>query len=209
MVARRRLLTQQSGGLPAEYRQIECLESSGTQYIATNYIPAQSGVRAEWRYAFTSTFSGDKIMWGCKTLTNQRARFYAELYNYYNWYCAIGNPQFRSALIDVGKSIDTIYDASMDGAALTIDGHFISPTDTYASDNVPAMYIFAWNQGDDTAQYLHTALRLYKLSFFENGVKSADFVPCIRISDSKPGMYDTVSKTFYTNAGTGEFIIPS
>ena len=36
-----------------------------------------------------------------------------------------------------------------------------------------------------------------------------NLVPCVRKSDSKPGMYDTVSKTFYTNAGSGEFIVPT
>ena len=29
--------------------------------------------------------------------------------------------------------------------------------------------------------------------------------PVIRNSDSKPGLYDTVTGTFFTNAGTGEF----
>ena len=32
-----------------------------------------------------------------------------------------------------------------------------------------------------------------------------DLVPCIRNSDGKPGMYDRVNNTFYTNAGSGEF----
>lgn len=34
-----------------------------------------------------------------------------------------------------------------------------------------------------------------------------DFIPCYRKSDNKPGMYDIVNNVFYTNAGTGEFIV--
>ena len=31
-------------------------------------------------------------------------------------------------------------------------------------------------------------------------------IPCYRKSDNKPGLYDTVTKEFYTNQGTGEFL---
>lgn len=35
-----------------------------------------------------------------------------------------------------------------------------------------------------------------------------DLVACIRKSDNKPGMYDKVTQTFFTNQGTGEFTVP-
>ena len=41
------------------------------------------------------------------------------------------------------------------------------------------------------------------------------FVPCIRKSDNKPGLYDLcgsicplTGNSFYINAGTGEFVTP-
>lgn len=34
-----------------------------------------------------------------------------------------------------------------------------------------------------------------------------DMIPCYRKSDNAIGMYDTVSKTFFTNAGTGVFTV--
>ena len=39
------------------------------------------------------------------------------------------------------------------------------------------------------------------------GVIKRSFVPALRNSDNKPGMYDTVTGTFYTNAGSGEFSV--
>ena len=39
-----------------------------------------------------------------------------------------------------------------------------------------------------------------------NNVLTRDIVPVIRKSDNKPGMYDKVSKQFFVNQGTGEFI---
>lgn len=38
---------------------------------------------------------------------------------------------------------------------------------------------------------------------------SGDFnlIPVYRKSDSKPGLYDTVNDIFYTNQGSGEFVV--
>ena len=33
-----------------------------------------------------------------------------------------------------------------------------------------------------------------------------DLVPAVRTADSKPGLYDMVTHTLFTNAGTGEFV---
>ena len=39
------------------------------------------------------------------------------------------------------------------------------------------------------------------------GVIKRSFVPALRNSDNKPGMYDTVTGTFYTNAGSREISV--
>ena len=38
-----------------------------------------------------------------------------------------------------------------------------------------------------------------------NGEEIVSLVPCYRKSDNVIGAYDTVTDTFYTNAGTGTF----
>lgn len=52
-------------------------------------------------------------------------------------------------------------------------------------------------------------LRAYSAKFWIGGQLVRDLVPCFRKSDNKPGMYDRVSKTFFTNAGSGEFSLPA
>ena len=52
-------------------------------------------------------------------------------------------------------------------------------------------------------------MRLYSFTAKANGTFIMKMIPCVRKSDNKPGMYDTVSKTFFTNAGTGEFVVPA
>ena len=43
----------------------------------------------------------------------------------------------------------------------------------------------------------------YYFKFWRGGKLIGDFIPCYRKSDSEPGMYDFVTNTFFTNAGTG------
>ena len=47
---------------------------------------------------------------------------------------------------------------------------------------------------------------MYYTKILDNGTLVRDFVPVIRKSDNKPGMWDKVTRTFYTNSGTDEFL---
>jgi len=51
------------------------------------------------------------------------------------------------------------------------------------------------------------AVYWYYVKIYESGTLIRDLVPCYRKSDSVAGMYDLVSGTFYTNSGTGEFLV--
>lgn len=49
--------------------------------------------------------------------------------------------------------------------------------------------------------------KLYSHQHISSGVIVRDFVPCYRKADSKPGMYDLISKTFFTNDGNDDFSV--
>ena len=53
----------------------------------------------------------------------------------------------------------------------------------------------------------NTHAKMYSLKVGVKKREEAYFIPCYRKSDSEPGMYDLVSKMFFTNAGTGEFLV--
>lgn len=68
------------------------------------------------------------------------------------------------------------------------------------------IYYFCSNTNYNVAQYWCKKARLY-YSWIKNGVTLVrEFIPALRVSDSKPGLYDTVNDVFYTNAGSGEFL---
>lgn len=214
MQIRRRLMMQESGGLPNTYQQVEWIECSGTQYIITDYVPTDVRIKIEWAYMLTQTQTGDNMQFGFSTGAAQNAyRLYAEVYDTTKWYAGAGTGRFQNVLNDSnaekGKALNTKYSASLDSNSLVVNGYSASPT-TFQNNPVEylKMCLFAWNSRG-LIQYINKGMRLYTIKFFENDVLSANFVPCVRKSDSKPGMFDTVSKTFYTNAGSGEFIIPT
>lgn len=46
---------------------------------------------------------------------------------------------------------------------------------------------------------------LYKCRIYDAGVLIRELIPCYRKEDGEIGMFDTINKVFYTNAGTGTF----
>ena len=69
-----------------------------------------------------------------------------------------------------------------------------------------SMCIFCISNGNHGKDNRNNAMRLYNWYVQEDGVTMRYIVPCYRKSDNKPGVYDIITSTFYTNAGTGEFI---
>lgn len=86
------------------------------------------------------------------------------------------------------------YDGVQQGVAATQPGTSFG----YAKP----IYLFVMNQ-DSGLVYPFTG-RIYAATITKDGVLVRDFVPMLRLEDSKPGMYDRVSKRFFTNIGTGD-----
>ena len=67
--------------------------------------------------------------------------------------------------------------------------------------NTTELRVFSrYNSGTGTWAYSHARVRKYLVS--EDTTIIRDFVPVIRKSDNKPGMWDKVTRTFYTNAAS-------
>lgn len=49
--------------------------------------------------------------------------------------------------------------------------------------------------------------RLYKIEFYNDDTLVANLFPCYRKSDNVAGLWDNVNEKFYTNMGTGSFVV--
>lgn len=191
--------------VPSAYQRVQYIQSTGTQYIDTNYT-ANSNTGFYSVFSTTSTIgnSGSGAIFGAiGTSSNDNA------YVLETWTNTTlkGNFKRVSTLADPGMIADTKITRNHSTVTNTLvnddDGTYISiNTDTL--NGVVPLYVFASNSSNGVRTMSKT--KMYLLIFTEYYKHIHFYVPVIRKADSKPGLYDMYTGTFLTNAGTGEFL---
>lgn len=193
--------------LPAEYQEVEYLESTQSQYIDTNYIP---NVNSEITIVF-SDFS---------FINNDGGGQYRSPYGYWQSGASIqASRQNTSTTIytSFGNRVDVSYSTRYGWK--NVIRHVLSKDGVYENDTrmlgaysslefnqaTGSVYIFARNASGVAQRKVN--MKLYSFTISENSEPMQNLIPCYRKSDNEPGMYDTVSKSFYTNSGTGTFLM--
>lgn len=203
LITRRRLLMARvkssEGQLPVEYQEIEYLESSGeAQWIDVGF-PITDTLSMELTFSAVTLIPGKYYM-----------GFYAG--NLGDFYIYNGGGKFQviygcSYAGITGNPIDTIkhtyYMAFENGNAVVKEnGNIIisvtkyNPLRTNRNIRIAGPYLTNQNK-----------VRTYSYKAFNGENTVADFVPCYRKSDNKPGMYDRVSRQFFINQGNGDFLV--
>lgn len=186
------VLWKKKTGLPAEYQEVEYLESTGTQYIDTNLLYVADD-RIEVDVA-PVVITLDRVVFGSYT-----SAAYVEL--------GILRSKFR---FDISSTATTPitgnvrYKVVKDGATWTVDGNTIT-TGGSNKDTTYPIYLFG-RCFNGTADKM-SSIKVYSYKHIRNSVTIADYIPCYRKSDGVAGMYDVVNGVFYTNDGTGEFTV--
>ena len=200
VMERRRALMAMQSELPGAYRRVEYLESSGTQYIDTNIVP--------------TVFNACKFHIKCALLSEDTTVFYG--INDFR----LGGSSFQGVSSNYRLRRDAsgatnyvgyvqhgeVFDQTIDNKMFYCLNQSFRMSVSESNLNTQHLYLYA--QGAKSGN-TNRALRVYEFSYNDMKGTAINFIPCVRKPDNKPGMYDTVSKTFYTNAGTGEFIIPA
>lgn len=188
--------------LPAEYQEVEYLEGLGDQYFEIDHLPNQD-TSSKGKYQITDVTLG-RVLFGTRVSGSQQ--FYGfnwgggMPYKYYNSYYtgALCPNQYT-----INDQIHTFYKKKKE---LYVDDVLIH-THTYQQD-WEAKYktvVFACNNNGVIG--LWAVARIFWLQFYDEDTLAVDLVPCYRKSDNKPGMYDLVNDVFYTNQGSGEFLM--
>ena len=207
-IRRRVLMASKKKRLPSEYQEVEYIESTGTQWIDTGLV---GNISREWTVEF-SDFDRNGITYaGPFGITWNNAKTAFSCSNTTSVYCSFGN------------KTDVVYHESVESyrawATSDIKKISISKNGVYRNDvqrisaftgltyaeSVITMPLFARKPNANTVDRL-VKMKLYSFVCKEEGINVGDFVPCYRKSDGEIGLYDTVSKTFFTNQGTGTFL---
>lgn len=206
---RRRLMLKNESGaapiLPAEYQRVEWIGKKKQSpyintYINTGIIPGnETGVLYD---VALSPYTGDNNTDG--VTDNIGERFTFGRYNrgiFLGWYRIFKYYQFSPIALDrITVTLNLFNDRKGTCNGVT----FFDYLADRPSNSTPA-YLLATNSKSGP-YWAAEEERIYRAVYTEGDAVVRNFVPCYRRSDGIIGMYDTVSGTFYTNAGSGTFL---
>lgn len=193
--------------LPSGYRQLEYIESTGTQYIVTNLNTCTEHFKWYCKYKYVGGLSNffthsvhlsgyqNRIM---SLLTVDGNKEYISGFHYV---CG-GSYTYPSLPIPIPKSewIEVLEDFNQ----VNINGQLINLTKRAVTKTGYVEY-FGYHYSSDDYGLCSGKAKRFKV-WDGNDVLKSDCIPALRLGDNKPGLYDTVFNTFYTNQGTGEFL---
>lgn len=176
-------------------RELTYLESTGTQYIDT-------GVKPDF-------VNGDEV-----EISFYKAAFTGSAP------CAFGSRQtpVLNGFYAIGHGLVVADNSGYSGVAWSSPvGNYVmrvndsviqSNNDTYEMPKritcAYPMYLFALNSSNIMI-VPYNGLKIYDWKYYHNGLLAQHLIPVLDYNDV-PCMYDTVSRTFFYNQGTGEFL---
>lgn len=178
--------------LPDGYRRCEYLESTGTQYIDTGWLPDISAkilveyepVKIDYTSAVLGNHAGNNIRLipRISSLDNQQETAF----------------QFFSSEIRGPLELNKRYIAEIYEKTAILNGEIFS-LDSRITASTISLKLFG-----QSASFLGFC-KIYQFSISRNNQLQLNFIPCLD-DKGKPCMFDTVRRTPYYNKGTGEFI---
>lgn len=197
------LANMEEKGLPSEYRAVAYLQSTGTQIIYLGMKgKGSTGVFIDFEImpnTATSAIFGARhtqsgldrdylVSWG----TVSSRRYYFAYNNNYTDSQYIGDFNRHTREIKVVDNNLYTY----------VDGTFDFSVQKKSFETVNNLALFGRIGAANRA-----SAKIYSCKVYDENVLVRDLVPCYRKADNVAGMYDLVNDVFYTNAGTGEFIV--
>lgn len=198
------LLQGVAGGLlPKGYTELEYLEASGTQYIDTGvYLSNLHNVALTMQQVQNNIASG--AVFGSQddgNATSYAWSIYSASGNYFGWFFYKTLSQaVDQSLVPSYTRFDELKIDVIAGRVKINGGELQLPTVGGAFTAGRPCWLFARNSYASPSKFIGKIF-----SFEITGAERMKLIPALRKSDGVPGMWDTVSKRFFENAGTGVF----
>jgi len=180
--------------LPSGYTQVDYIESSGTQYIDTEYI-ANTSTEVHTKFLLNNK-NNFGLYGGQITGKDTNLRFFADSGSLYIAHGGNRRQQVNNLEINIE------YELQHKKSECVINGvQYIS---SGSNDFQRTTLAICKCNGFDINGYFLNG-RIYYFKIYDSGTLVRNFIPCFRNSDNKVGLYDLVNNVFYGNRGTGEF----
>lgn len=183
--------------LPAKYTKLPYIESTGTQYIDTAFVPNHN-TRIVCDVQITDTAT--RHLFGARASASEGAFFVP----------CISATTIRA---DYGSqknthTVDSVLERmtiDLNKTSCTIGG--ISTTfapETFSANASIALFASNTN-GVIVVDTYKAKMKLFSCRIYDNGTLVRDYIPCKRDDDGELGLYDIKNGVFYTNDGAGQF----
>lgn len=194
--------------LPLEY-----IESTGTQWIDTQYTPTTNNLKIEMELSTSKIPTSEEDIFG--NVNNDDTSSGRFILGFYQGYVFLysrtsstgsndGNVTNTALPLNTKSTIIAEYDGKNKKRTLTING-------TASSSNVFKTNILNTNpiaifSGGTKADTTKSSIKLYSFKIYDDGILVRDFKPCYFENSGIRGLYDLVNNKVYYNEGTGEFL---
>lgn len=216
-----------NGQWMTEYRRVEYLKSTGTQAITTNIVPL-STTRTELDIKFGSDIKGssasgyERGIFGAAEVdgsNNVKAQYIVNalkgspnsliFYNRFTWHSGISanylNDPDNFDTADNAKQTVAMQGGIGSWGSTSID--FTSEMLDWPELTIPLVVFGAYNAaGGGLLPFKVKELSVYEMRTYDSNTLTHNLIPVERQIDGVLGLYDTITDTFYTNAGTGTFV---
>lgn len=189
-------------GTPPSYTLLDFIQSSGTQYIRTG-ITFNASEKNSYRMTIDAEFYDVSLgLVGCASYLS----YYVGSMNGLIYYSTSYSDSNTGLTYSVGTRLQFDLDNPSNSIKIISNGTQIYSAMTTTSSQASGakeLYLFGYNANDAGAPML-SAMRIYSAKIYKNGTMLRDFIPCIN-PQGELGMFDSVSRTFFGNAGSGSF----
>lgn len=213
LLERRRALMSQN---KEKYVFVEYLESTGTQFIITDlYFKSEYDVDYEFSVSgFPTNTTCNKTLW---STTNTSIDPYWHFSS--NWGSNIGQDQYLgwkyyattyTGITMASAKANTktrVYTKGNYWYEHMLYGFSSNGTNKMTAGKTSSVPLKFYGSYTTNGIFNMSNLRFYYFKVTEGDTVIAHFIPCYRKNDNVAGMYDTVNDKFYTNQGTGNFLI--
>lgn len=192
------------------YTAVEYIESTGEQWIDTNFqIDQDSGMYLDAQLTeVPEDFTDNTALIFCGCVNNNFGIGISSTNHTFAFMRKRGVGATNNG--STGHSPDTdrhiFKNNFFNDHYFVLDSEFLNAPDANFSNDY-GIAIFRSTYGSNTVYY-HTPIkaRIYRLKLSQGNEIIADLCPAKRDIDGAIGMYDIIQDVFYTNSGTGEFI---
>ena len=194
--------------LPKGFTEVEYLESTGTQWIDTGYIPTTS-TGYKLKHTICEDNGRDNIIIGCREDSGV-TRFWEDI----DW----GSSDTLGWGYGEYSANSLIHRWSLVGKAGNVvesGCNYYNSRKCFVNDEIKQlpqpelpeitrpMYLFCANNAGSASYFIKS--KIYYVKITEGSELVRNFIPCLDASDT-PCMYDIVEGKAYYNKGTGTFL---